>query len=162
MKGLIALGAAVCALAVGVPAAVADGVWVGGTVHGLVTGPPSGGTEHPEALYVIGPVSRSHPLHSLADARKHGFGAHDHVAASVFSGPCDLMLVVPGHKAAKGSIETRMTLTPTGTHPLVYAVRLDGRMLPLTSAARIRQAQTSGLVSTVNTHNVISCTVSAG
>lgn len=162
MKGLIALTTAVASLIVGVPLAAAEGVWVGGTVHGLVTGPPSASAQQPVPLYVIAPVSRSHPLHPLADARTHGFGAHDHVAASVFSGPCDLTLVVPGHKAGKGSVETRMTLTPTGRHPLVYAVRLGGRMLPLTSVARIRAAEAAQLVAAVNTHAVISCTVSPG
>ncbi|MGH2935952.1 MAG: hypothetical protein ACRDL2_15765 [Gaiellaceae bacterium] len=158
MKSLVVVFAT--ALAIGVPSAAADGVWVGGTVHGLATAPPSASSQRPARLYVIAPVSGRHPLHPLADARTHGFGAHDHVAASVFSGPCDLTLVVPGPKAAKATVDTRMTLTPTGLHPLVYAVRLGGRMAPLTSTARIRRAEAARLVAAVDTHNVISCTIS--
>lgn len=148
------------ALAIGVPSAAADGVWVGGTVHGLATAPPSGNAQRPTRLYVIAPISARHPLHALADARTRGFGAHDHVAPSVFSGPCDLTLVVPGPKAARATVETRMTLTPAGPHPLVYAVRLGGQMAPLTSVSRIRRAEALRLVAAVDTHTVISCTIS--
>jgi hypothetical protein len=149
----------VTALAVGVPAAFAEGVWVRGKAHSLVTGPPSSTTTgRPALLYVIAPVSRRHPLHPFADAITHGYGAHDHVAARVFSGPCDLTLLVPGAHG-KGKVETRRTQTPLGPKPLVYAVQLDGRMRPLTSVARIHRAESTGLVAPVDTQTVISCTV---
>jgi len=140
-------------------AAAAEGVWVNGTVHGLVTTPPTASTANPVPLYVIAPVSASHPLHPLADARTKGFGAHDHVAARVFTGPCDLTLVVPGPHG-RGAVATRSTLTPSGAHPLVYAAKLGGKMLPLTSVARIDRALSAGLVTAVNTHVVISSAVS--
>lgn len=152
---LIAFAAVALAVA---GSAAADGVWVGGVVHGLVTGPPPATVTHSVPLYVIAPVSRSRPLHPLADARTHGFGAHDHVVASVFSGPCDLTLVVPGPRG-KGNVKTRATVTPAGAHPLVYAVKLGGKMLALTSAARIDRAKSAGLVATVDTQTVISCAV---
>jgi hypothetical protein len=141
-------------------AAAAEGVWVNGTVHGLVTAPPTGSTQSPVPLYVIAPVSARHPLHPLADARTRGFGAHDHVAAKVFTGPCDLTLLVPGPRG-KGAVATRSTMTPSGAHPLVYAARIGGEMVPLTSVARIERAVSGGLVAAINTHVVISCAVSA-
>lgn len=137
-----------------------DGVWVDGKVHGLVTGPPKAGA--PKSilpLYVIAPVSAAHPLHALASARTKGFGAHDHVMASVYDGPCDLTLVVPGPRAGAGGIRTRMTLTPAGKKPLAYAALVGGRMQPLTSVATIDAAATAGLVKRIDTHTVISCTV---
>lgn len=158
MKIAVVVLVAAAALAAA-QAAAAEGVWVNGTVHGLVTAPPTSSTQTPVPLYVIAPVSASHPLHPLADARTKGFGAHDHVAARVFAGPCDLTLVVPGPHG-KGAVAMRSTLTPSGTHPLVYAARIDGKMLPLTSVARIDRALSAGLVAAVNTHVVISCTVS--
>jgi hypothetical protein len=151
-RALLAVVPALAALAVGVQAAAAEGVWIQGKAHSLLTGPPSSGASgRPALLYVIAPVSRRHPLHPLADAIAH-------VAARVFSGPCDLTLLVPGPHG-KGKVETRRTQTPLGPKPLVYAARLGGRMLPLTSTARIHRAQSAGLVAAVDTHNVISCTV---
>ncbi len=159
MKRLIMVGVAVVAFGAFPYAAAAEGVWVAGKVHGLVTGPPSSSsTKRPALLYVIAPVRRRHPLHPLADARAVGYGAHDHVAATVFSGPCDLTLLVPGADG-KGNVRTRRTETPMGPEPLVYAARLGGRMLPLTSVARIRRATAAHLVKAIDTHNVISCTV---
>ncbi|MGH2998289.1 MAG: hypothetical protein ACRDNM_03230 [Gaiellaceae bacterium] len=162
MKRLILIAALmVVGASVGAQIARADGVWVNGRVHGLATLPPPATVTHVVPLYVIAPVNAKRPLHPLADARTHGFGAHDHVAAAVFSGPCDLTLVVPGTHA-KGNVEMRSTLTPGGTHPLVYAARIGGKMLPLTSVARIRAAKAARLVATVDTHAVISCKVSPG
>jgi hypothetical protein len=140
--------------------AAGDGVWVNGTVYSLVTGPPK--TTAPkdvQPLYVIAPVSAAHPLHSFASAAAHGFGAHDHVTASVFAGPCDITLVMPGPKAGRTAVRMRTTLTPAGTKPLVYAALLGGRMQPLTSAARIDEAKRAGLVVAVDTHTVIYCAV---
>lgn len=137
-----------------------DGVWVDGKVHGLVTGPPKAGApKHAVPLYVIAPVSAAHPLHALASARTKGFGAHDHVMASVYDGPCDLTLVVPGPRAGTAGVRTRMTLTPAGTKPLVYAALVGGRLQPLTSAATIDAAAKAGVVKRIDTHTVISCTV---
>jgi hypothetical protein len=161
MKPLTVLVSVACIALVTVQAAAAEGVWIGGTEHGLVTGPPQGSLAHPVPLYIIAPVSPSHPLHPLADALPNGFGAHDHVAAKVFAGACDLMLVVPGPRAATGTVRTRMTLTPAGKKPLVYAVVMAGKSRPLTSVAAIHLAATAGLVAAVNTHNVIFCRVSA-
>jgi hypothetical protein len=141
-----------------------DGVWANGTAHDLaVTGPAMPGA-HAVPLYVIAPVSAAHPLHPLADARTHGFGAHDHVIAltgTTYHGACDLTLVVPGPKAAPGSsVETRTTETPAGPHPLLYAARLDGKLLPLTSAARIAAAKRVQLARLIDTHTDVACTVS--
>ena len=158
MKTAVVILVAAVAL-IAVQAAGAEGVWVNGTVHGLVTAPPTTSTQSPVPLYVIAPVSVNHPLHPLADARTKGFGAHDHVAARVFAGPCDITLLVPGPHG-RGAVATRSTLTPSGAHPLVYAARIGGKMLPLTSVARIDRAMSAGLVAAVNTHIVISCTVS--
>ena len=107
LKGFVLL---LLAAAFAAPAAAgmrADGVWVDGAVHVLVTGPPPAGATHGRALYVIAPISTAHPLHPLADAKTHGFGAHDHVIAlthpnNTFHGACDLTLVVPGPKATPG------------------------------------------------------------
>lgn len=137
-----------------------DGVWVDGRVHGLVTGPlKASASKSALPLYVIAPVSAAHPLHALASARTKGFGAHDHVMASVYDGPCDLTLVVPGPRAGAKGIRTRMTLTPAGTKPLAYAALVGGRMQPLTSVATIDAAATARLVKRIDTHIVISCTV---
>ena len=140
-----------------------DGVWVNGSVHALVTGPPkTAATAHATPLYVIAPVSAAHPLHALANALTHGFGAHDHVAASVFSGPCDITLVVPGPRAGKSDIRTRATLTPAGKDALVYAALIGGKMDPLTSVSRIDAAEKAGLIRAIDTHTVIFCKVSGG
>lgn len=154
------------ALAAGPAPAVADGVWVDGVVHDLaVTGPAPAGA-HATPLYVIAPVSPAHPLHALADAKTHGFGAHDHVInlanpGATFHGACDLTLVVPGAKGALGrSIQARHTLTPAGAHPLLYAARLGSKLLPLTSTARIAAAKHAGLASLIDTHTPVACTVS--
>ena len=155
---LAVVTAVMAALAFGVGAAAAEGVWVDGKVHGLVTGPPSASNTRPARLYVIAPVRRKHPLHPLADARAEGWGAHDHVTAKVFSGPCDLTMVVAGAHE-KGNIRTRRTQTSVGQRALVYAARLGGRMLPLTSVARIRRAEAARLVAAVDLHTVISCSV---
>ena len=143
-----------------------DGVWVDGVVHNLaVTGPAPSGA-HPVPLYVIAPVASAHPLHPLADAKTHGFGAHDHVIdlanpGVTFRGACDLTLVVPGPKGALGrTIQGRRTLTPAGTRPLLYAARLRSKLLPLTSAARIAKAEHAGLAGLVDTHTLVACTVS--
>lgn len=158
-KALLALGTVAVTLAVGAQAALAEGVWIHRKVHRLVTGPPpSAQTTAPAPLYVIAPVRRNHPLHPLAEALGEGWGAHDHVAARVFTGPCDLTMVVRGPRG-KGKVETRRTLTPNGMRPLVYAARLGGRMLPLTSVTRIRRAEAARLVTAVDMHDVISCTV---
>ncbi len=134
-----------------------EGVWIRGEVHGLVTAPPSATTRRPVPLYVIAPVRLRHPLHPLADARAEGYGAHDHVAARVFSGPCDLTLLVPGTHG-KGKVRTRRVETPLGRKPLVYAARLGGRMLPLTFVGRIRWAERARIVTGIDL-TVISCTV---
>jgi hypothetical protein len=161
MKALVVLVSVACIALAAVQAAAAEGVWVGGRAHGLVTAPPQGSLAHLAPLYIIAPVSPTHPLHPLADALPNGFGAHDHVAAKVFAGACDLMLVVPGPRAAKGTVRTRMTLTPGGKKPLVYAVVMAGKTRPLTSVAAIHAAAAAGLVTAVNTENVIFCRVSA-
>lgn len=144
----------------GAAARSGDGVWVNGTVHGLVTGPPK--TSNPRTvapLYVIAPVNAAHPLHALASAMSKGFGAHDHVISSVLDGPCDITLVVPGPKAGAKGIHARVTLTPAGRVPLVYAALLGGKMEPLTSAATIDAAAKAGLVKRIDTHTVLSCKV---
>ena len=161
-----------CALLVATGAVAAgsappvDGVWVDGAVHDLaVTGPAPAGA-HAIPLYVIAPVDAAHPLHPLADAKTHGFGAHDHVInlanpRTTFHGACDLTLVVPGAKGALGrSIQGRHTLTPAGSRPLLYAARLGSKLLPLTSTARIAAAAHAGLASLIDTHTPVACTVS--
>ncbi len=167
MKLLISLASAFAALAVLTGAQAAgdvDGVWVDGTVHNLlVTGPAAAGAKA-TPLYVIAPVSPAHALHPLADAATHGFGAHDHVIqlarpAATFHGACDLTLVVPGPKGTPASIATRRTLTPAGRKPLLYAARLGGKLLPLTSASRVEQAHRLGLATLVDTHTELACTV---
>ena len=137
-----------------------DGVWVNGVVHGLVTGLPK--TSDPKTvapLYVIAPVNAAHPLHALASALTKGFGAHDHVIASVLDGPCDITLVVPGPNSGAKGIRTRATLTPAGNMLLAYAARMGGRMEPLTSVSRIDAAAKAGLVKRIDTHTVLSCKV---
>lgn len=161
---------AICAAALSAAALAAgrdaDGVWVNGAVHNLAVTGPAPTNAHAIPLYVIAPVSATHPLHPLADAKTHGFGAHDHVIAlahpnSTFHGACDLTLVVPGPKATAGkTIKTRPTLTPAGTKPLLYAAPLDNKLLPLTSAARIQTAKHLGLATLIDTHNLVACTVS--
>ena len=105
-------------------------------------------------------------MHRLADAKTHGFGAHDHVIAlahpnSTYHGACDLTLVVPGPKATAGkTIQTRPTLTPAGIKPLLYAARLDNKLLPLSSAARITTAEHLRLAALIDTRNLVACTVS--
>ena len=166
LKGffLLLLAAAFAAPAAAGPPT--DGVWVNGSVHNLVVTGPASASAHAIPLYVIAPVSAAHPLHPLADAKTHGFGAHDHVIAlahpnSTFHGACDLTLVVPGPKATAGNaIRTRPTLTPPGTKPLLYAARLDNKLLPLSSAARIQTAKRVRLATLVDTHNLVACTVS--
>ncbi|HEY7892184.1 MAG TPA: hypothetical protein VIC05_08255 [Solirubrobacteraceae bacterium] len=171
MKRLFLLGVAiaVCALsaASGVGAAGhVDGVWVNGTIHNLlVTGPAAAGARA-MPLYVIAPVSATHPLHPLADAKTHGFGAHDHVVSLArpsvtFHGACDLTLVVPGPKAVLGkTVAARLTLTPAGSKPLLYAALLGGNLTPLNAASRIKAAAHAGLAALVDTHNLVACTVS--
>jgi hypothetical protein len=171
MKRLFLLGVviAVCALsaASGMGATGdADGVWVNGIVHNLiVTGPAAAGARA-TPLYVIAPVSAAHPLHPLADAKTHGFGAHDHVISLArpsvtFHGACDLTLVVPGPKAVLGkTVAARHTLTPAGTKPLLYAALLGGKLMPLNGASRINAAAHAGLAALVDTHNLVACTVS--
>lgn len=166
LKGFVLLLLAVAFAAPAAAGPPADGVWVDGAVHVLVTGPPPAGTTYGRALYVIAPISTAHPLHPLADAKSHGFGAHDHVIAlthpnKTFHGACDLTLVVPGPKATPGeTIQTRPTLTPAGTKPLLYAARLDNKLLPFDSAARIQTAKHLGLATLIDTHNLVACTVS--
>jgi hypothetical protein len=157
------LGVAVPA-ATGVAVADQDGVWVNGVVHTLiVTGPGTGKPRRP--LYVIAPVSPAHPLHPLPDAKSHGFGAHDHVIAladpkAIFHGTCDLTLVVPSRKAKLGrDVRGRMTLTPAGAKPLLYAARIGGRFEPLDRAGRIRRAIRAGLASAIDTHLLLACTI---
>ncbi len=142
-----------------------DGVWVDGTVHELSTGPPPAGAMHPISLYVIAPVSASHPLHALAFAKPLGFGAHDHVAGipnpnAAYHGACDLTLVVPGAKAKIGSnVLARQTLTPAAMKPLLDRARLGGRMVPLDRVSRIKQARALGLAKLIDTKTVIACTI---
>jgi hypothetical protein len=161
---LLFLAAALAAPAAAAPPA--DGVWVNGSVHNLVVTGPASASSHAIPLYVIAPVSAARPLHPLADAKTHGFGAHDHVIAlnhpnSTYHGACELTLVVPGPKATAGkTIQTRPTLTPAGTKPLLYAARLDNKLVPLTSAARIQIAKHLALADLIDTHNLVACTVS--
>jgi hypothetical protein len=83
-------------------------------------------------------------------------------SAKSFRGVCDLTLVVPGPKAAIGrNVEARPTLTPAGQKPLLYATRLNGRLLPLNWASRIELAHQQGLATLVNTHVTLACTVTA-
>ena len=141
-----------------------DGVWAGGTVDNLVVTGPAAASAHAVPLYVIAPVSAAHPLHVRADAETHGFGAHDHVIAlrkSTYHGACDLTLVVPGPKAKAGkTVQTRLTLTPAGTKPLLYAARLGTKVVPLTSATRIQAAKRLALATLIDTHTLVACTVS--
>lgn len=167
MKLLITLASAIAALAFlgGAQAAgPGDGVWVDGTVHNLVVTGPAPANAKPTPLYVIAPVSAAHPLHPLADARTHGFGAHDHVIAlahpgSAFHGACELTLVVPGRKATPGSIAARPTLTPAGRKPLLYAARMGGKLQMLDRASRIVEAQRIGLATLVDVHVRFACSV---
>lgn len=154
----------VVAAAAAAPRPDVDKVWVNGTVHTFtVTGPgsPHGATP----LYVIAPVDPAHPLHPLADAKAKGFGAHDHVIAdphanSAFKTTCELTLVVPGSKAKQGTnVRSRVTLTPAGMKPLLYAASLGHGLVPLTSAARIRAAHERGLARFVDTKVLLACTV---
>jgi hypothetical protein len=165
LKGFVLL---LLAAAFAVPAAAGppvDGVWVNGSVHNLVVTGPASASAHAIALYVIAPLSAAHPLHPLADAKTHGFGAHDHVIAlthpNTYHGACDLTLVVPGPKATVGkTIQARPTLTPAGVKPLLYAAQLDNKLLPLNSATRIQAAKRLRLATLINTHNNVACTVS--
>lgn len=167
MKRLIPFVSALAALAFLAGAQAAggvDGVWVDGTVHNLVVTGPAAPTAKPRPLYVIAPVSAAHPLHPLAEARTHGFGAHDHVIAlthpaSAFHGACELTLVVPGPKATAGSIATRPTLTPAGPKPLLYAARMAGKLQMLDRTSRIAQAHRLGLATLVDIHVRVACTV---
>lgn len=155
---LVVAALAVPAAAAGPPA---DGVWVAGSVHTLVTGPPPAGAAHGLALYVIAPISAGHPLHPLATARVVGFGAHDHVfSIAHYTGVCDIHLVVPGPKAKPGStVGMRMTLTPAGRKPLLYAARIGGTMVGLDRTSRIHEAATLGLAHIVDTKILLACTV---
>jgi len=144
----------------------ADGVWVAGTVYDLVTTGPAPAGAAPRPLFVVSPIDPSSPLHPQAEAATHGFGAHDHVislaGSTSFTGACDIMLVVPGPKAAKpGAVRKQAMLTPAGTLPLLSAARLGTRLVPLNSAVRIRKAQRLGFAKLVDTHTVIGCTASA-
>jgi hypothetical protein len=160
---LVVVLATASVVATGVRAAGHDGVWVNGVVHALIVTGPGSGTPRP--LYVIAPVSATHPLHPLADAKTHGFGAHDHVIAladpkATFHGTCDLTLVVPGPKARLGAnVRARATLTPAGTKPLLYAARIGGRFEPLDHAGWIRHAIRARLASAIDTHTLLACTI---
>jgi hypothetical protein len=142
-----------------------DKVWVSGTQRSFtVTGPPRAAATTP--LFVIAPINPAHPLHPAADAMTKGFRAHDHVVQlphgrTTYKTNCALTLVVPGPRAKPGkNILVRTTLTPAGTKPLVYAVRL-GHMRPLDRASRITAAAAAHLVTTVNTGIKLGCTISA-
>jgi hypothetical protein len=138
-----------------------DGVWMNGNTHTLVTGPPPANAGTPVPLYVISPIRPSHPLHALADAKLHGFGAHDHVIGWMRSGACVLSLVVPGPSAVPGTnVLVSPTATPAGIKPLANRAVLGGTMKTLTSAARIQSAAKLGLVTIVDTQVVLGCTVS--
>lgn len=167
---ITSLLAAVCVLAVWATAAAAtsrpgiDRVWVNGTVHTFtVTGPGSAHGATP--LYVIAPVDPAHPLHPLATAKAKGFGAHDHVIAdphlsTVFKTSCDLTLIVPGTKAKPNvNVRWRLTLTPAGKKPLLYAADLGHGLVPLTSAARIADARKRGLATLVDTKILLACAI---
>ncbi len=141
-----------------------DQAWVGGTLYDfLVTGPVQSAPPGSAApLYVIAPVDAAQPLHPEADAETHGFGAHDHVlqvpAGSAFRGVCDLTLVVPGANGKPGvNVASRMTLTPAGPRPLVYAANLGQGMQALTSADAIQTAVSLGLVAVVDTKTMLGC-----
>ncbi len=142
-----------------------DGVWVGGVVHDLATGPPPATPSHTIPLYVIAPVSAAHPLHPLAFAKPLGFGAHDHVAQipnpkAAFHGVCELTLVVPGPKAKSGTnVRARQTLTPAAMKPLLRMALLGGSWLPLNSVSRIQQARRVGLAMLVDTKVTITCVI---
>lgn len=163
----IAAGFAAALLAASVAAAAGPGVdhvWANGAVHDLVVTGPAPAGAHMTPLYVIAPVSAAHPLHPLADARTHGFGAHDHVIAlapgrATFHGACELTLVVPGPRAGH-DVAVRRTTTPGGPRPLLYAAREGGRLLPLTDAGRVLAAERGGLARLVDTHVGFACTVS--
>ena len=167
MKLLIPLAAALASLTLLASAQAVgsvDGVWVDGTVHNLAVTGPAAAKAKPTPLYVIAPISASHPLHPLADARTHGFGAHDHVIdlahpSSTFHGACELTLVVPGPKARPGTIATRRTLTPAGQKPLLYAARIAGQLQMLDRASRVVQAHRLGLATLVDVHVRFACTV---
>src|SRR5579884_3402759 len=155
-RTLSILAAAVALSLAGTAAAGAppDGVWVNGVRHQLVTGPPTATNAAPTALYVIAPIDPRRPMHPLAEARTHGFGAHDHVVArpAPAAGTCDLELVVPGPKAKLGrTVLARPTQTPAGMKPLLYSVRLGSGQEPLTWASRIRRAEALGLARVVDT-----------
>jgi len=141
LLALLAIATALAAsTAVAAPGAAADGVWVDGTVHGLLTGP---GPANPTKIV---------PLYVIALTQ----------SAKSFHGVCDLTLVVPGPKAAIGSnVEVRPRLTPAGQKPLLYAARLNGHRLPLNWASRIERAHQQGLATLVNTHVTLACTVTA-
>jgi hypothetical protein len=166
LKGFVLLLLAAAFVAPVAAAPPLDGVWVNGRVHKLVVTGPASASAHAIPLYVIAPLSAAHPLHPLADAKTHGFGAHDHVVAlthpsTTFHGACDLTLVVPGPKAMVGkTIRTRSTLTPAGVKPLLYAFQLDDKVLPLNSATRIQAAERLRLATLIDTHNHVACTVS--
>lgn len=140
-----------------------DKVWVNGSQRSFtVTGPARAATT--TRLFVIAPIHLAHPLHPAADAAGKGFGAHDHVmqlppGSRTYETNCALTLVVPGARAKPGAnVLVRQTLTPAGTKPLVYAVRL-GRMVPLDRASRITAAVAAHLVTTVATGEMFGCTV---
>jgi hypothetical protein len=169
VKPLVSIIAAAAAALLPLPATAAgdvDGVWANGTVHNLVVTGPAPAGAHAIPLYVIAPVSAAHPLHPLADAKTHGFGAHDHVIAlpknaNTFNGACDLTLVVPGPHGHPGTtIAVRMTMTPAGRRPLLDAARLHGKLQPLTSSTRVIAARRLGLATLVDTQTLVACTVS--
>ena len=142
-----------------------DKVWVNGIQRSFtITGPSQAAKSTP--LFVIAPINPTHPLHPAADAMTKGFGAHDHViqvptGRTTFKTNCALTLVVPGSRGKPGkNILVRTTLTPAGTKPLVYAVRL-GHMLPLDRGGRITAAAAAHLVRSVNTGVELGCTIHA-
>ena len=140
-----------------------DKVWVNGKTRSFVVTGQANATRT-TALYVIAPIEPAHPLHPAADAAGKGFGAHDHVmqlppGAATYKTNCALTLVVPGSRAKPGTnVLARPTLTPAGTKPLVYAVRL-GRMVPLDRASRITAATAAHLTTTIDTGVKFGCTV---
>lgn len=162
---LAATGALVFAAStLAAPRADIDKVWVTGAIHSfMITGP--GNAKNATPLYIIAPVDPAHPLHPLADARTKGFGAHDHVIAdphpgSAYRTTCDLTLTVPGPKAKTGkNVLFRLTLTPAGRRPLLYAANLGHGMQMLTAAARITEAKKLGLARFVDTGTLLACTI---
>jgi hypothetical protein len=148
----------------GAPQPGLDKVWVNGVVHPFqITGP--GTAANQVTLYFIAAVDRLAPLHSAADAKAKGFGPHDHVIAdphpaTPYAKTCDLTLTVPGPRAQPNvNVRLRMTLTPMGQRPLLYAANLGHGMLALTSVDRITKARKLGLAKLVDTKALLACTI---